>query len=103
LSGAEALPTQLVNGTVTVSIVAKANINASAPVRFRTDAAAQQGRVSSLDLPYRFTTVGLDTQGKPIPVSQLNLGGQTFGPPLPDIAGNPPADSRVPRAPRVVH
>jgi endoglucanase Acf2 len=100
----KSLPTQLVNGSVTVSIVVSKNISASAPVRFRTDAAAQQGRVSYLDLPYNFTTVGLDSNNKPIPVSQLSLGGQTLGPPLPDIAGTPPSDrsSRSDPAPAII-
>jgi hypothetical protein len=79
------LPTTLVSGSVTLSINAGANIdNADKRVRLRTDAAAQQGRVSFLDLPYDFTTVGGTS------VTRLSLGGQTFGPPLPNLAGTPP-------------
>lgn len=82
--------TNLVNGSVTITIVPVANMSTAAPVIFRTDAAGQQGRVSFFDLPYNFTTVGTDaTTQKPIPVSQLNLGGPIFGPPLPNFAGVP--------------
>jgi hypothetical protein len=83
-------PTTFIDGSITIAINAKSNISPSAPVRFRTNAAAQQGRVSYVDLPYNFTTVGL-ANGKPVPVSKLNLGGQTLGPPLPDISGRKPA------------
>jgi hypothetical protein len=77
----------MVNGTVTVTITPIANISPTAPIRLRVGAAEQQGAVSYLDLPYALTTAGVDTKDQPIPVSSLDLGGQTLGPPLPDIAG----------------
>jgi hypothetical protein len=80
-------PLNMVNGTVTVTITPIANISPTAPIRLRVGAAEQQGAVSYLDLPYALTTAGVDTKDQPIPVSSLDLGGQTLGPPLPDIAG----------------
>ena len=78
------LPTTLVNGSVTVSVTMINGFDPNTLVRFRTDAAEQQGQVSYLDLPYDFTTVGGTS------VSKLNLGGQALGPALPNIAGTPP-------------
>ena len=85
-AGVVSPPLNLTNGSVTISIKAVSNISATAPVRFRTDAAAQQGRVSYIDLPYAFTTVGT-SGGNPVPVSKLSLGGQTLGPALPNLNG----------------
>lgn len=49
-------PPALTNGTVTVRVWGfQGNDN---PIRLRTDAAAEQGRVSYLDLPYDITAVG---------------------------------------------
>ncbi|MHB1425324.1 MAG: glycosyl hydrolase [Gemmataceae bacterium] len=75
----------LQNGTVTFTITVLAG-DGKTPVRLRTNAAAQQGRVSYLDLPYNLTVVG----GQP--VSQLNLGGYTLGSndPLPSPEPSPP-------------
>ena len=65
------LPTKLVNGSITVSIIAKPERASPLrlPVLFRTGAAAQQGKVSFLDMPYNFTTVGGTS------VTKLNLVG----------------------------
>jgi hypothetical protein len=79
-------PTTMVDGSVTVSIASSGNISDKYPVRFRINAAPQQGEVSYLDLPYNLTTAGVDADGKSIPVTKLDLGGQTLGGPLPDIA-----------------
>lgn len=60
--------TTLNNGTITVEIWARqGNTNT---IRLRTDAAAEQGRVSYLDLPYNVTSVN----GQP--VTRLDLGGR---------------------------
>ncbi len=80
-------PLNMVDGSVTITITPVANISPTAPVRLRVNAVPQQGEVSYLDLPYALTTAGVDADGKPIPVGSLDLGGQTLGPPLPDIAG----------------
>jgi hypothetical protein len=80
-------PTQIVDGSVTITIEAKKYITSTWPVRFRINAAPQQGEISYLDLPFNLTTAGVDSKNKPIPVSSLNLGGQTLGGPLPDISG----------------
>jgi hypothetical protein len=79
-------PLNMVNGTVTVTITPVANITPTTPLELRVGAAPQQGELSYLDLPYALTTAGVDSAGKPIPVSSLSLGGLTLGPPLPDIA-----------------
>jgi hypothetical protein len=79
--GSVAIPTTLNNGKVTVTVTALTNVSAANPVRFSTNAAEQQGEVSFIDLPYNFTKVN------GIAVNKLDLGGQTFGPALPSIAG----------------
>ena len=50
LGGAPALPTTLVNGTATLTLWERIG---TTTVRVRTDAAEQQGRVSTLTLPYQ--------------------------------------------------
>jgi hypothetical protein len=66
------LPT-LTDATVTVEIWARDGNNAKdengqpIPIRLRTDAAAQQGRVSYLDLPYNFTQIN----GQPVDTLKL--------------------------------
>jgi hypothetical protein len=50
------LPKTLSNGTLTVSFWAAAG---STPIKVRTDAALEQGRVSYLDVPYTFTSARL--------------------------------------------
>src|SRR5262249_8123990 len=90
-----AIPTTLNNGTVTITVTAVANISAANPVRFSTNAAEQQGEGSFVALPYNFTRVN------GLPVSKVDLGGQTFGPALPNIAGTPPP--RQENRPAVLH
>jgi len=59
-------PVELVNGKVTFEIWGyQGNDNT---IRLRTDAAAEQGRVSFLDLPYAFSTIG----GNPVDEIDLN-------------------------------
>src|SRR5262249_14947824 len=88
--GAVAIPTSLSNGTVTITLTAVSDISVAHPVRFSTNAAEQQGQAPFVGLPYQFTKVN------GVPVNMLNLGGQTFGPALPRIAGPRPTlqDSR---------
>jgi hypothetical protein len=82
----------LKDGTITVTIrVLKGSGDGTTPVRLRTDGAAEQGRVSYLDLPYDLTVVG----GKPM--SQLDLGGDTLGaaPPVVAAPAPPTGDSAL--------
>jgi hypothetical protein len=85
-------PPVLNKGTITIKIW---NVNGAGPgilpVRLRTDAAEEQGRVSYLDLPYDFTQIN----GKS--VGQTTLGGQVFGAPDPML--NPPPRGRTRRGP----
>jgi YD repeat-containing protein len=75
----------LENGTITVTIqMLKGTGDGKTSVRLRTDAAAEQGRVSYLDLPYNLTAVGGQA------ASQLNLGGYTLGAPHLLLGAPPP-------------
>jgi hypothetical protein len=91
----QSLLPKLTDATITVEIWARDGNNAKdgngqpIPIRLRTDAAAQQGRVSYLDLPYNFTQI------KSQPVSALKLRGlplvptNTLGAPPPAASGSP--------------
>src|SRR5262249_41743414 len=73
-------PPTLQNGTITIKIWNSTPAGPGVlPVRLRTDAAEEQGRVSYLDLPYDFTAINRQ------PVSQVDLGGQVFSAPEPEL------------------
>ncbi len=73
-----ALPLVLTNGRVTISFKVTGG-DGTTPVRLRTNAAAQQGRISYIDLPYNLTQVnGVSTEEE---VSAV----QDLGDPLPQL------------------
>src|SRR5262249_8197250 len=74
----------LLNGSVTITFTVTDG-DPTIPVRIRTDADAEQRRVSFVDLPYNFTTVG--TQGSITAVTFSACGkAAATGPPVPSSA-----------------
>jgi hypothetical protein len=107
--GVQPLPVKLTDATVTVDIWLRDGNNATnngqpIPVHLRTDAVAEQGRVSYLDLPYNFTQINgqpvgdLKLRGLPlVPTPALVSPGPTGGQgaaPSPNLAA--PGGSPLP-------